>query len=85
MVALSEVGVTCGRDRNVTMATLFLCFVLLFGDKHRMSRFLLNYKLWSYRCARVVCAQRFSCHTQPLNLGFTRVKFDLTSTRFYLL
>lgn len=91
MVAPEEVGVTCSRDRDVTMATLFLCSVLLLGDKQQMSRSLLNYEPWSYRCTRVVCAQRdlsiflysLPGHTQPLNLGFTRVKFDLACACFF--
>lgn len=86
LAAPGEVGVTCSRNRNVTMATLFLCFVLRLGDKQQMSRSLLNYEPWSYRCARFVCAQRNSSifvyrlpgHTQPPNFSFTRVKFDFS-------
>lgn len=91
MVAPDEVGVTCSRDRAVTMATLLLCSVLLLGDKQQMSRSLLNYDPWSYRCARVVCAQRdlsiFSlqppraCPTSQL--GVYEGEFDLACTCFF--
>lgn len=54
MVAPDEMGMTCSRDRDVTMATLFLCSVLLLGDKQQMSKSLLNYEPWSYRCTRVL-------------------------------
>lgn len=88
LVAPDQVGVTCSRNRDVTIATLFLCSVLLLGDKQQMSRSLLNYEPWSYCCARVVCAQRDASifvyrlpgHTQPLYFGFTEVKFDLACT-----
>lgn len=93
LVAPDKVGVTCSRDKDVTTAALFLCSVLLLGDKQQMSRSLLNYQPWSYHCARDVCAQRHLSiflyslpgHAQPLNLGFTRVKFDLACIFFFLL